>query len=136
MKRTGLIKTVMISQSVAAVLVVGVAAYTFWLSGSPEILREPDAAEAVHGLKVGAAATAMPGLMLLVSAIGLWLGKRWSWWLALTTDAIVFAALAYSSLTENTLEWDETAFTMCFLVLAVFLVLPRVRDFYLQNQAA
>ena len=136
MKRPGLIKTVMVGESLAAVLIVGLAAYTFWLSGSPEILREPGAAEAVHGLRVGAAATAMPGLMLMVSAIGLWRGKRWSWWLALTTDAIVFAALAYHSLTENTVEWDETALAMCFLVLAVSLVLPRVRDFYLQNQAA
>jgi hypothetical protein len=133
MKRTSLIKSAIVLQSLIAVLVVGMAAYVLWLSRSPQILSEPDAADAVHGLRVGAAVTAIPGMLLLAAAIGLWLGKRWSWWLALATDVLVFATLAYNSLTENSVEWDEVALTMCFLLPAVFLALPSVRAFYLQK---
>ena len=136
MKRTSLVRSVMVFQTLVAVLVVGMAAYALWLLRSPRILSEPDAADTIHGLRIGAAVTAVPGLLLLAAAIGLWFCKCWSWWLALLTDVLVFATLTYNSLTEKSVEWDEVALTVCFLLPAVFLALPSVRAFYLQKRNA
>jgi hypothetical protein len=102
MKRSGLIVAVATVQSLLALVLAGTAAYTLWLTRSPEILNEPDAADAIHGLKIGAAVIGVPALILLVSGIGLWRSKRWSWWLALVTDVVMMAALAYNLLGENT----------------------------------
>ncbi len=82
MKRPDLILGVIIVvQSLMALVVIGTAAYVLWLTRSPEILSEPDAADAIHGLKIGAAVLGAPGLLLLLAAIGLWRSKRWGWWL-------------------------------------------------------
>ena len=104
-----------------------------WLTRSPEILSEPDAADAIYGLKIGAAVLGVPALILLVAAIGLWRSKRWGWWLTLATDVAILATLVYSMLDENTVEWDEAALTVCFVFFPVLLLLPKVRKFYWGN---
>jgi uncharacterized membrane protein (DUF2068 family) len=130
MKRSALVVTVLVSQFLLALLVLGTAAYVLWLTRSPDILNEPDAADAVRGLEIGAAVLGVPGLVLLVASVGLWLGRRWAWWLALATEAVMLATLLYSMLDENTVEWDEATLTLCFLIFPILLLLPRVRKVF------
>jgi hypothetical protein len=130
MKRPALVATVTIVQFLLALLLAGTAAYILWLTRSPEILNGPDAADAVHGLKIGAAVLGAPALILLVATVGLWRSKLWGWWLALATDVVMLATFAYSTLDENTLETNEVAMTLSFAIFSVLLLLPKVRKFY------
>jgi uncharacterized membrane protein (DUF2068 family) len=88
------------------------------------------AADAVHGLRIGAVVLGVPALVLFVSFWGLWKSKPWGWWLALAVDVIVLAVFAYGTFDANSIEWDEVGITLCLLVLLVFLLLPKVRKFY------
>jgi len=127
-KRPVLVTTVTIAQSLLGLLLAVTAAYVLWLTRSPEILKGPDAADAVHGLKIGAAVLGAPAWILLVASVGLWRSKLWGWWLAL--DVVMLVAFVYSTLDENTIETDEVAMTLGFAIFSVLLLLPKVRKFY------
>src|SRR5882672_5619275 len=116
MKRPALVATVTIVQFLLALLLTGTAAYVLWLTRSREILNGPDAADAVRGLKIGAAVLGAPVLVLLLATVGLWKNKLWGWWLALATEVLMLATLAYSMLDDNTVDWDEIILTLCFLI--------------------
>ena len=134
-KRPALVTTVTIAQSLLALLLAGIAAYVLWLTRSREILNGPDAAAAIHGLKIAAAVLSAPALILLVAAVGLWRNKLWGWWLALATDVVMLATFAYSTLDENTIDTDEVAMTVGFAIFSILLLLPKVRKFYWKGSA-
>ena len=49
---------------------------------------------------------------------------------ALATEVVILATLAYNLVGENTVEWDEVALPLCFVVFPILLLLPKVRKFY------
>jgi hypothetical protein len=129
-ERPALVTTVTIAQSLLGLLLTGTAVYVLWLTRSREILNGPDAADAVHGLKIGAAVLGAPALILLIATVGLCRSKLWGWWLALATDVVMLAAFAYSTLDENTIDAGEVAMTVGFAIFSILLLLPKVRKFY------
>lgn len=130
MKRPVLITTVAILQFLLALVMAGTTIYLLWLAHSPKILAEPDGADAAHGLTIGAIATGIPTAISGISFWGLWKSKRWGWWLALVMNVIILATLAYGMVDENSVDMEEIVVTLCFMILPIFLLLPKVRKFY------
>jgi hypothetical protein len=129
-KRSGWVTGAIVMQILWAVTLVGLPVYLLFLARSAAIQHGPDASDAAHGLRIGAAVVAVPGLFAIVSSYGLWKEKLWGWWLALTANVGMFAVLVYSMTDENTIDWDMVVLTVISAVLPILLVLPVVRRFY------
>jgi uncharacterized membrane protein (DUF2068 family) len=134
MKRPHLVIAVNIIQLLLTLLVAGTSVYVLFLTRSPETLKEPDAADTIHGLIIGAAVLGVPALFLITALWGLWRNKRWGWWLALVTDVVIVATLVYSMIGENSSDLTEPVWTLCFVVCAILLLLPKVRRFYWETR--
>ena len=135
MKRPRLIIAVNIIHLLLALLLAGTSVYVLSLTRSPETLQEPDAADTIHGLVIGAAVLGAPALFLIAALLGLWRNKRWGWWLALVTDVVIVATLVYSMIGQNSSDLTEPVWTLCFVVCAILLLLPMVRRFYWAQKA-
>ena len=130
MKRSPLITVVIVLQLLLGVLLAGLTVYLLALTRSRETLAEPDAAEAVHGLLIGALVLGVPALITLVATLGLWKIRFWGWVLALATDVGIISVFVYDMIDDNHLDSDESAMAAGFLVAAVLLLLPAVRKYY------
>jgi len=130
MKRSPLITIVVFLQLLLGVLLAGLTVYLLALTRSPETLAEPDAAETIHRLMIGAAVLGVPALITLVGVSGLWKRRFWGWALSLATDVGVLAVLAYNVVGESDRDGDEIALAAGFVVPVVLLLLPKVRKFY------
>lgn len=132
MKRPRLVTGVTIIEFLLALLLAGIAIYVLLLTGSPEILNEPDAADAVHGLKIGAAVLSIPALVLLLGVYGLWKGKLWGWWLAFLVNIGIETTLVYGVLEDGwrEAEREDIILAACFAIFPVLMLLPRVVKYY------
>jgi len=130
MKRPVLVTAMAVLQSLLALAQAGTVIYLVWLSHSPQILSQADAADSAHGLMIGAAVICGPAVALTIASWGLWTSKRWGWWASVLINLTVVGTLVYSSLDENTIDWDEFWIAICFAVIAILLFLPKVRKFY------
>jgi uncharacterized membrane protein (DUF2068 family) len=130
MKRSPLITIVNVLQSCLGLVLAGLTVYLLALTRSRETLAEPDAAETVHGLLIGAVVLGVPALITLIAAWGLWKQRYWGWVLSLATDAGVLAVFVYNMVGENDRESDEIALAAGFVVPIVLLLLPAVRKVF------
>jgi len=130
MKRSALITVVTVLQTLLGLSLAGLTVYLVALSRSRETLAEPDAADTVRGLLIGALVLGVPAVITLIGAVGLWKNHFWGWVLTLATDVGMLAVFAYGSFGENDREVDEIAMAAGFGVLLVLLLLPSVRQFY------
>jgi len=130
MKRPVLVTAVAVLQSLLVLLQAGTVIYLVWLAHSPQILSQPDGADAAHGIMVGARVISGPAAALAIASWGLWTSKRWGWWASALINLVVVGALIYSTLDENSIDWDEFWIAICFAVIAILLFLPKVRKFY------
>ncbi len=130
MKRSSLITIVNVLQSFLGLVLAGLTVYLLVLTRSRETLAEPDAADTVHGLLIGAVVLGVPALITLVAAWGLWKRRFWGWALSLATDVGVLAVFVYNVVGENDREGDEIALAASFVVPIVLLLLPAVRKFF------
>jgi len=130
MKRSPLITIVSVLQSFLGLVLAGLTVYLLVLTRSRETLAEPDAADTVHGLLIGAVVLGVPALITLVAAWGLWKRRFWGWALSLATDVGVLAVFVYNVVGENDREGDEIALAASFVVPIVLLLLPAVRKFF------
>jgi len=130
MKRSSLITIVNVLQSFLGLVLAGLTVYLLVLTRSRETLAEPDAADTVHGLLIGAVVLGVPVLITLVAAWGLWKRRFWGWALSLATDVGVLAVFVYNVVGENDREGDEIALAASFVVPIVLLLLPAVRKFF------
>ena len=130
MKRSPLITIVNVLQSSLGLALAGLTVYVLALTRSRETLAEPDAAETVHGLLIGAVVLGVPALITLVAAWGLWKRRFWGWALSLATDVGVLAVFVYNVVGENDREGDEIALAASFVVPIVLLLLPAVTKFF------
>jgi len=130
MKRSPLITIVNVLQSSLGLALAGLTVYVLALTRSRETLAEPDAAETVHGLLIGAVVLGVPALITLVAAWGLWKRRFWGWALSLATDVGVLAVFVYNAVGENDREGDEIALAASFVVPIVLLLLPAVREYF------
>jgi uncharacterized membrane protein (DUF2068 family) len=130
MNRPRLVIAVNIIQLLLTLLLAATSVYVLFLMRSPETLQQPDAADTIHGLVIGAAVLGAPALFLTAALWGLWRNKQWGWWLALVTDVVIVATLGYSMIGQNSSDLTEPVWTLCFVVCAILLLLPKVRRFY------
>lgn len=130
MKRPALVTVAIVLQGVLGLLVAATAVYLIILSRSQQILSEPDAANAVHGLRIAAGVVSIPAAITLIAAFGLWKGRFWGWVLSLATDVGVVAVFVYNAVGENDAEGGEIATVVGFLALVVLLLLPVVRRYF------
>lgn len=130
MKRSGWITGVIVVQALWMLTLVGLPIYLLILARSSAIRSGPDAADAAHGLRVGAAVIALPAVLAIASSFGLWKQKLWGWWVALVSNSLMTGMLIYSTMDENTIDWDMFGLTVISAVLPILLLLPVVRKFY------
>jgi hypothetical protein len=134
MKRSPLITIVIVFQSLLGLLLAGLTVYLLALTRSGEILADPDAADTIQGLKIGAGVLGLPALITLVAVWGLWKRRFWGWLLSLATDIGMVAVLAYSIIGDHDFDADTIALTAGFVLPVVLLLLPTVRKFYWQRR--
>ena len=135
MKRPVLMTVIAILQSLLALPLAGTTVYLLWLAHSPEIQAESDAADAAHGIMIGAAVIAGPAIVLCIASWGLWTSKRWGWWMSVLINLGVVGILVYSTLDDNSVDWEQISIAACFAVLAILLLLPKARKFYYPARA-
>ncbi len=129
-KRSPLITVVNVLQLLLGLVLAGLTVYLLVLTRSRETLAEPDAADTVHGLFIGAAVLGVPALVTLIAAWGFWKRRFWGWVLSLATDVGMLAVLVYSMIDESNRDGDEIALAAGFVVPGVLLLLPAVRKFF------
>jgi uncharacterized membrane protein (DUF2068 family) len=130
LKRSPLITSANVLQLLLGLLLAGLTIYILASTRSRETLADPDAADTVHGLLIGAAVLGVPALITLIAAWGLWKRRFWGWVLSLATDVGMLAVLAYEVIGENDRDGDEITLAAGFVVPIVLLLLPVVRKFY------
>ena len=130
MKRPMLIAVVNVLQFLLGLSLAGLTVYLLTLTRSHETLADPDAADTVHGLLIGAAVLGVPAVITLIAVWGLWKQRFWGWVLSLATDVGMLAVFLYSIFDENSRDADEMAMAVAFFVPLILLLLPAVRRFY------
>jgi hypothetical protein len=136
MKRPAVVTAVIVIHLLAALALIGLSLYLLWLARSPETLGEQDAASAVQGLKIGAMVLAIPALLWMPGAYGMWKHRVWGWWLTLITGMGTASVLLYSAIDDgwHQLEADAAAVTTLFVILPLLLLFPQVRKYYRKPQ--
>jgi hypothetical protein len=130
MKRSGWVTGAVVIQVFWMLALVALPIYLLFLTRSSGILNVPDGKEAAHGLKVWAAVVAVPAVLAIASAYGLWKEKLWGWWIALVSNTVILGLFIYSMTDENTIAWDMVAVTLVSAGLPILLMLTVVRKFY------
>jgi len=130
MQRSPAISIVNVLQLLLGLVLAGLSIYLLALTRSPKTLADPDPADTVHGLLIGAAVLGVPALITLIGVFGLWKRRFWGWVLSLATDVGTLAVLVYSMIDERDWEGDEIALAAGCGLAIVLLLLPAVRKFY------
>jgi len=125
MNRSGWITGAIVLQALWAVVLTGLVILLLVLARNPV----PDASA---GLKIGAAALAVPALLAISSWYGLWKQTLWGWWLALLTDFALLAMFVYAMVDDGlaNMDWSMAGITVASAIVPVFLLIPVVRRFY------
>jgi len=132
MNRSVLVTLVAVIQLLFGLLCAGTVGYLLVLTRSKQILADKDAAEAVHGLKIGAAVVAAMAVPVLASAYGLFKRKLWAWIVALLVNVAGAVLMLWGPVLEHErMDRSDITFTAFFLVMVIVLLLPGVwRSFF------
>jgi|SRR6185369_11392324 hypothetical protein len=98
-----------------------------YLTTTPDVTQDKDAAEAIHGMRIGAVSCAVLAIPTLISGFKLFQRRRWAYWLAVANLGISTAALATGTVINFRVEWDSFWVFLVFLALFIFAVLPVTR---------
>lgn len=126
MPRPGLVTTVAVGESIAAVAFVLVLADL--IRGAKGTGYFP-----VMGtvLEIGLI------VLVLATAVALWKGKRWGWWLALIIDLLGAVIFLWDPVERHVWpDVDELVFIVLFVVLLALLLLPQARSFFFGRNEA
>jgi hypothetical protein len=138
MKRPAWIRGVLLLQLLYVLMLLAIMVYLLVLMQAPDPANNSDVAQGRRGLEIGTVVLGTPTLVALVAWFGLWKGKRWGWWLTMFVDLLFFAAFGYSVYDDGWHNIDGTlvALTVIALVLVAYLLMPKVRRFYLPRGGA
>jgi hypothetical protein len=136
MKRPMLITVVNVLQFLLGLSLAGLTVYLLTLTRSRDTLADPDAADTVHGLLIGALVLGIPALITLIAVWGLWKRRFWGWVLSLATDVGMLAVFLYSLVDENSRDADDVAMALAFVAPIVLLLLPAVKKHYWSTAAS
>jgi hypothetical protein len=129
-KRSPLISIVNVAQFLLGLVLAGLTIYLLMLTRSSKTLADPDSADKVHGLLIGAVVLGIPALITLIGALGLWKERFWGWVLSLATDVGTLAVLVYSMVDERDWDGDDLSLAAGVFLPVILLLLPKVRTFY------
>jgi hypothetical protein len=129
-KNSGWVTGAMVVHFLWALTLLAFPVFLLLLTRTSAIQSEPDAADAVSGLKIAAAILFPPGLIAGVAWFGLWKGKLWGWWLALAGDVAVTGLLAYGMFDDgwHNPDWDLAGIMVAAFLPLVLILLPAVRN--------
>ena len=98
-----------------------------YLTTTPDVTQDKDAAEAIHGLRIGAISCAVLALPTLISGVKLFKRRRWAYWLAVANLGMSTVALAAGTVVNFHIDRESFWVFFVFLVVFIFAVLPATR---------
>ena len=98
-----------------------------YLTTTPDVTQDKDAAEAVHGMRIGALSCAILAIVTLISGFKLLQRRKWAYWLVILNLGICTAALAAGTVINFRIEWDSLWVFLVFLSVLIFALLPATR---------
>jgi uncharacterized membrane protein (DUF2068 family) len=111
--------------------------FLLWLTRSPEVLKNKDAAQAVYGLKAGALAVGLFAVPVIAGAVGLWMRKRWARWVAAIPNVVFVVAMLWDPMFEGErIDSEDAIMIATFVAFTVLLLLPALGRAVRQNTAA
>jgi len=126
MPRPGLVMTVAVGESIAAVAFLLVLV---------DLIR--GAQGSGYFPIMGTALEIGLIVLVLATAVALWKGKRWGWWLALLIDLLGAVIFLWDPVERHVWpDVDELAFIVLFVILLALLLLPRARSFFFGRNEA
>jgi uncharacterized membrane protein (DUF2068 family) len=131
-RRSGWVTGVKVIQLLIALTLAGTTIFLLYLTKSPEILAEKDAAETVGGLHIAAALCGPLAIVYLVSVFGLWKEKLWGWWLAFLLNAAAALALMFDVINDGfkNVDTEDVVVPVILILIVVVYLLPAVRKYY------
>jgi uncharacterized membrane protein (DUF2068 family) len=135
MRRSGLVIGVTIVELLLALLLVGISIFLALWMRSAEVQQSLNAADEIFGLRIAALVLVIPGVIMLLAAMGMWKDKLWGWWLALLIDLSIATTLFYSVIDDGwrVADREDIALAVISVVPIVLLLIPAVRKHYWQN---
>ena len=124
MPRLKIIAWLMIALGVIYTLSVPLLLY---LTTTPDVTQDKEAAEAIHGMRVGALSCAMLAVPTLLGGFKLFQRSRWGYWLVVANLGVCVAGLAAGSIASFREEQESLWVLLVFLVVFIFAVLPATR---------
>jgi hypothetical protein len=130
MKRPVLVTVLFAAHAITALLFGGVAVYLLFLTRSPEILKESDAAETVHALRLGAVVVGITVFPLLVSMAAII--RRWFWggWYSLLIHVGFASIFIFDMIDEHAIDEAEMIIAAVCLAIAALYVTGPVRRYF------
>lgn len=137
MRQRILFRTLLGAQFLIFLFLLGSGAYLFWLSHSKEVLAEPDAREAIQGLRLSAAFCAGTCLLWGASFLGIVRRQPWGWWLGLVVNFFVTVITAWSLVfDEPHPEAEDYLVPAVFLLVVIIQLLARPTSWKGMDEAA
>lgn len=118
-------RTLLGAQFLIFLFLFGSGVYLLWLTRSKAILAEPDAADVIHGLHVGAAVCLGICLFWGASFLGLLRRRPWGWWLGLVANFFVFAVVTYGLFDDSDTDIEDWLIPAAFLLVTIIHILTR-----------
>lgn len=134
MRRPASIVVLIVLQAILSAVGIVMAGYVLYLTHSPQILKDRDAGNVVHGLYIGAAFLAVPAILDAVVALGVWCRARWAWWTGVVLQFTFAALMIYSAFDENNLDSEDLVMAVIPLVLLAFYFVPGVRHWFITER--
>lgn len=119
-------RTLLGAQFLVFLVLFGGGVYCLWLTRSPDILSEPDAADTVHGLRLGAAAALSMAAIWGASFSALLRRQAWGWWLGFAASVFVLGATSWGLIDDlGSNDFDDYLVPAIFLLVVVLHLLGR-----------
>lgn len=130
-------RTLLGAQFLIFLFLLGSGAYLFWLSHTKEMLSEPDAQEAIHGLRLSAAFCAGNSLLWGASFLAILRRRPWGWWLGLVVNFFVSVITVWSLIfDEPRPEPEDYVIPAAFLLVVIIQLLARPTSWKAMDEAA
>ena len=96
-------------------------------SGEPNVVA--DGRDTLRGLYIGLGGCVGCALVYGLVALGLLKQRRWTWWMGVVVNGLFGVAIFSDMATDSNIDWEDFVPGVCFLAVAVLLLLPPVRRF-------
>jgi hypothetical protein len=115
---------------------LSISVYLLYLTRTPEITREAEAADTIRGLYIGAGVVVAPGILFTVGGLAMLCRRKWGWWLGLLVCIATVALCGYSAWDErHHPDFDDLWVLAGFVVATIFFFLPGVRNYLVTKES-